>query len=274
MVFQMRIVPLDSNVEPLFWQHVYSDIPDYYFFILDLKYDRINGKVTMALDEQNQIEGMMLVYHDFMAQLRGNEEAVRALLVQLDLDKSMITAPKECGPLTLPRKYEVKNDDIRELTVMALRKGEETPQIKHQLIKLSTTDSEEIAALMRAYNFDWWGEINAEQIAERMKERLWLGVRVDGKLVSIGGARIDDWASNINTVATHEEFRNKGYATSIVSALVEQIMRKSNLALIHVESKNLPAMHAYLKAGFKPYKNYIVAKVEKRQNKGGEITKE
>lgn len=270
----MKIVPLDSKLEPLFWKHIYTDIPDYYFFILDMKYDRINGKVTMALDEQNQIEGIMLVYHDFMAQLRGNAEAVKALLAQLDLDKSMITAPIEYSPLALPGKYEVENGDVRGLTVMALRKGEETPQIKHHLVKLSTTDAEEIAALMRAYSFDWWGEINAEQIAERMKERLWLGVRVDGKLISIGGARIDDWASNINTVATHEEFRNKGYAASIVSALVEQIMRKSNLALIHVESKNLPAIHAYMKAGFKPYKNYIVAKVEKRQNKGGEITNE
>jgi len=55
--------------------------------------------------------------------------------------------------------------------------------------------------------------------------------------------------------------RNKDYTTSIVSALLEQILQKTNLAIIHMESNNSPAIKAYIKVGFKPYKKYFVARV-------------
>jgi predicted GNAT family acetyltransferase len=260
----MKIVSLDAETESLFWRHVHTDIPDYYFFILDVKYDATNSKVTLALDEKGRIAGMMLIYHDAMAQLRGSNEAIKMLLAQLDHDKIMITTSKEYAPFELPSQYIMK-EEPRGLTLMMLRKGEETLQIRHDLVRLSASDTEDIAALMKACNFDWWGEINAQQIAERMKERFWLGVKTEGKLVSIGGTRIDDWASNIHTVATHQDYRCRGYATSIVSALVEQILKKSHLALINVETTNTPAIRAYTKAGFKPYKNYTVTKAEKIQ---------
>jgi len=100
-----------------------------------------------------------------------------------------------------------------------------------------------------------------------MPERLWLGIKVNGKLVSIGGGRLDDWGSCIHTVATLEGYRNRGYATSIVSALVEQMLKRSKLALIYVETKNLPAVRTYTKAGFEPYKKYTVIRAERSQNR-------
>ncbi|MCW4020369.1 MAG: hypothetical protein NWF14_03975 [Candidatus Bathyarchaeota archaeon] len=60
----MQVLPLDSSLEPLFWEHVYRDVPDYYFFILDLKRYGESAKVWLALDKQNHLEGMMLVYRD------------------------------------------------------------------------------------------------------------------------------------------------------------------------------------------------------------------
>lgn len=259
-VSRMKIVRLNTETEPLFWKHVYTDMPDYYFFILDMKYDAANSGVTLALDEKRKIQGMLLVYRDTLAQLRGSNEAIEMLLAELDLGKVMITTPMEYAPFKLPSRYHLR--EAKGLTLMALRKGEETPQIRHDLVRLFTNDAENIAALMRTCDFDWWAEINSQQIAEGMKQRVWFGIKLDGKLVSIGGARIDDWVGNINTVATCKDYRGRGYATSIVSALVVQIMKKSSLALIHVETKNAPALRAYTKAGFRPYKNYTVAKAE------------
>jgi ribosomal protein S18 acetylase RimI-like enzyme len=259
----MKILPLDSKLEPLFWKHVYRDIPDYFFFIADMKYDRDNTKITLALDQQNHIMGTMLIYRDTTVQLRGNANVAKTLLAQLDLGKIQLQAPLELSPLPIPNKYEVKK--TFELTLMNLRKGEETPQVKHTLVRLSAADAKDIAAMMRAGEPDWWGDTTADQIRKGMetKERLWLGIKVDGKLASIGGTRLTDWASNIHTVATHEDYRNRGYAMSIVSVLVKEIFEKSDLALIHVLSNNLPAIRAYTKAGFKPYKRYTVVRVEK-----------
>jgi predicted GNAT family acetyltransferase len=42
-----------------------------------------------------------------------------------------------------------------------------------------------------------------------------------------------------------------------VSALVEEILKRSPIALIHVIADNTPAVRAYSKVGFKPYKKYL-----------------
>lgn len=121
-------------------------------------------------------------------------------------------------------------------------------------------EAEEIADIMREADPEWWGEISTQHIAEGMKDRVWLGIRLDGKLVSIGNTRLTDWGSNIGVIATREEYRNRGYARSIVSALVKEILQKSDLALIHVLSDNFPAVRVYEKVGFRSHKQYFLAR--------------
>lgn len=257
----MKLLSLDSDSEPLFWKHVYQDVPHHYFFILDMKHDSSSTDITLALSQRNRIEGMMMIYKQSIVQLRGSVEAAKALLAKQDIEKVEIQGLETHRPLILAKFKKAKK--TLELILMTLRRGAETLRIKHPVVKLSTANAEDIAALMRHGDPEWWGETTSRQIAERMNKRLWLGIKVDGQLVSIGGATLDDWGSNIGTVVTHENHRNKGYATSIVSSLVEQILQKSNLALIHVESDNPPAIRAYTKVGFKPYRRYFVVRAEK-----------
>ena len=257
------MLPLDSHLEPAFWKHVYQDIPHYYFFILDVRHDRPSTSVWLALNEQNRIAGMMMTYEERIVQLRGGVEAAKALLAELDTDKAEIQGLEEHKSLVL-EKFE-KVNKTRSIDAMTLGKGEETKQIRHSAAALSAADAEDIAALMRQGDPEWWGEVTARKIADKIHGRVWLGLRVDDRLASIGGARLDGWGSCITTVVTHETHRNKGYATSIVSALVDQILQKSSLVLIYVESDNPPAVRAYTKVGFKPYRRYFVARVDRRQ---------
>ena len=254
----MKIVPLDSSLEPAFWNYVNQDIPHHYFFILDWKYSRDFTKILLAL-KQNQIHGMMLIYRQKVVQIRGTFEAAETLLEHVDLEKVEIQTLMEHEPIVL-KKY--KPSIRHELVLMTLHKGEETPHVKHPIIKLGITEAEEIANIMKQADPEW-EEMTAQHIAEGMKERLWLGIKVDGKLVSIGNTRLTDWGSNIGAIATHEAYRNRGYATSITSALVKEILQKSNLALIHVLSDNPPAIKVYEKVGFKPYRTYFFAHATK-----------
>lgn len=256
----MKLLPLDSDLEPLFWRHVFQDIPHYYFFILDMKRDRASTDIMLALSQENRIEGMLMIYRQGIVQLRGSVEAAKALLTKLDIKKVEIQGLELHRALILDKLTKTKRSF--ELILMTLRRGSEMLQTEHPVVKLSTDDAEGIATLMRHGDPEWWGEVTAKKIAKRMSERLWLGIKVDEQLVSIGGATLDDWGSNIGTVVTHEKHRNKGYATSIVSSLVEKILQRSNLALIHVESGNPPAIRAYAKVGFIPYRRYFVAQAE------------
>jgi predicted GNAT family acetyltransferase len=256
----MDVVPCDARLEPLFWKHVYEDVPHYYFFILDTTHDRASTEILLALNEQDEIEGMMLIYKKRIVQLRGHHEAAEALLAQLDVKEVEIQGLKMHESL-IRRKFK-KVELAFEITLMILKKGEETPKVTHDVEQLSTEDAEDIAALMHHGDPAWWGDITGERIAAKMHERLWLGIKVDDVLVSVGGASIDEWGSNIGTVVTRESYRAKGYATSIVSSLVENILQETDLVLIHVKTDNTPAVKAYHRVGFNPYKRYVVARAK------------
>lgn len=120
----MKVLPLDSRLEPLFWKHVYQDIPHHYFFILDMKRDRASTKIFLALNQENRIEGMMLIYKQRIVQLRGSVEAARTLLAKLDIEKVEIQGLEEHRVLILEKFKKAKT--TLELILMILRRGAET----------------------------------------------------------------------------------------------------------------------------------------------------
>lgn len=250
----MKVVPLSKSSESIFWNHINLDPLDYFFFIVDLRQNPDKTKVFLAIDD-GKIAGLMLVYADSVVQLRGSRAAVKALLDSLSLISVEMQVPLDCEDLTVA-KYKPRVNET--MVMMSLRRGEERIQVSAVPVRLGVVDVEEIAELMRAADPVWWGEVTADRIRSRIEtDAFWLGIKQDGKLVSVGSTRFYDFASNIHVVATSQECRNRGYATSIVSALVKEILKVSSTALIHVIKDNTPAVRAYAKVGFKPYKTYL-----------------
>lgn len=249
----LKTVLLDESLQKTFWNHVNQDPVDHHFFIFDLKQHPDETKVWMAL-EGDKVNGLLLVHRNYIVQFRGNREAVKALLEGVKLKEVELQAPLDCEDLVLA-KYRPK---IRqEMMLMTVRKGEERVQITTQPERLDENDAEGIAELLRKADPVWWGEVEAERLRARMAETINIGIRQDGRLVSVGIARLTGYASNISTIATDERYRNRGYATSIVCALVKEILETSEVAMIHVIKDNAPAVRAYAKAGFKPCKTYL-----------------
>jgi len=255
----MKIVPLEQALEPIFWKHVNQDIPYYYFFAFDWKYNRKETKILLALEE-NRIDGMMLVFRKSIVQLRGSCEAAKALLERLDLQKVELQALEQHKQHIL-KKY--KSTVSHEMILMVLHEGEERLQIKHPTVKLDASDAGRIATIMKQADPEFWETQTSQQIAERMNSLNWLGIKINGELVSIGNAHLTEWGGHIGVIATHEDHRNKGYATSIVSELVKQILGRLSIAMIYVLSDNTPAIRAYEKVGFKPYRTYFFMRGEK-----------
>ena len=88
-------------------------------------------------------------------------------------------------------------------------------------------------------------------------ETVWLGVRRGGRLVSMGVATLSDAGSHVMFVATDAAFRNRGFATSVVSELTRRILEKSDFASIYVIDGNLAAAKTYSKVGYHFYKQYL-----------------
>ncbi|MEM3770339.1 MAG: GNAT family N-acetyltransferase [Candidatus Bathyarchaeia archaeon] len=258
----MKIVPLESSLEPLFWKTISQDIPHYYFFAFDWKYRRDQTKILLALDN-GKIHGMMLIYRGEIVNLRGSTEAAKALLEKLDLEKIEIQTLEEHKPHIL-EKYEPMA--THGMMVMLLRRGEEKLHIKHPVVGLDVSDAEQIATIMKAADPEFWGEVTSQDIVEGMNRGAkWFGVKSDGKLVSIGNAWTTEWISLIGIVATSEKYRNMGYATSVISTLVKEFLAVQPAMIIFVRSENAPAIHVYEKVGFKQYRKYFFMRGTKRK---------
>jgi RimJ/RimL family protein N-acetyltransferase len=258
----MEIVSLGRALELKFWDHVKQDIPHYYFFAFDWKYHRDDTEILLALEEE-RIDGMMLVYNERIVQLRGSNKATEAFLERLDLDKIEIQSPREHKQLIL-KKYKPTLRQSHEMLLMVVHKGEEELHTRHPPVELDATHSENIATIMREADPDYWADVTGERILEGMnKGANWFGIKVNEGVISIGMSRLTEWAGLIGVVATQEEHRNRGYATSIVAGLLKEVFKKRSLAMIYVLADNPPAIRAYQKVGFRPYKTYFFMRGER-----------
>lgn len=258
----MKIIPLDESLEKPFWNYVNQDPLHYYFFIVDWQQRRERTQILLA-KEADRIEGMALIYADYIVQLRGNSKTVESLLNYVNLDRVELQAPIDCEDIILGKYLSSSPSSKHGLILMRLNKGEESPQGTNAPVRLGTEDAENVVKIMAEADREWWGDLTPETQRKTLETGFWLGIKQKGKLVSVGGTRFFDLASNISTVATDEHYRNRGYATSIVSGLVQEIFKHSPTAIIHVMRDNGPAFRAYSKVGFKPYRHYLLMRGER-----------
>ncbi len=212
----MEIVSVANGYAQMFWDHVNRDPLDYYFFILEWTQRREQSKIFLAV-EGEEVLGSLLVFADYIVQFRGSREAVQKLLDYSNLEKVELQAPLNCEDI-ICQKFKPRVKQV--MVLMRLNRGEEHVCLTATPVRLNVENAEEVAALMRRCDPEWWGETNAEQLKQRWQNVFWLGIKLQGRLVSVGNTRFVDFASNIGVVATDEHYRSRGYATSIVSALV------------------------------------------------------
>ena len=259
----MNIITLSEQYEPMFWEHVNQDILHYFFFVYDWVENRENTQIWLALEDK-EICGMMLVYNQRIAQLRGSLQAITLLLNELDLDTVELQAlPQHEGEIL--KRYEPATLST-EITCMVLHQGQETLHINHRISQLSQVDAEPIAVILREAIPEIWGELTGQRVQERMndRKRTYVGVKRDGTLVSVCSFRHTNWAGIIGSVATHEEHMNQGYATSLVSYAIRHLLRQHSLVTIYVRVDNPSAIHVYQKVGFQPYRTYFYMKGTKQ----------
>jgi ribosomal protein S18 acetylase RimI-like enzyme len=92
----------------------------------------------------------------------------------------------------------------------------------------------------------------------------YLGIREKGRLVAMAGERIRPLGhTEISAVCTHPEYRGRGYASSLVSALVQKIMERSEIPFLHVRTENVGAIRVYEKLGFKTRRVIDITLVKK-----------
>jgi len=148
--------------------------------------------------------------------------------------------------------------------LMKVRKGQEKLQQNHEVVTLDESDAGQITAMLNGIQEFWRMDFTTEQCIEQMSTTTWAGIKINGEIASIGRMRLTGEVGHVPTVATHVAHRNRGYATSIVSYLVEHILEKLPVAIIYVLGDNAPAIKVYRRVGFKPYRKYLLMRGDMR----------
>jgi ribosomal protein S18 acetylase RimI-like enzyme len=114
------------------------------------------------------------------------------------------------------------------------------------VIELKESDLPEMAAVYEATR-------PGRKICPRIQKLgTFLGIRSDGALVAMAGLRMHlPGYREITTVATLPGFEGRGYATALVTALVERIRKRNECPFLTVRTENARASAIYQRLGFR-----------------------
>lgn len=77
------------------------------------------------------------------------------------------------------------------------------------------------------------------------------GIFDSGRLVSMAGQRLHlNHFVEISAVCTHPDARGRGYARSLMSLVVEEILQRAKIPFLHSFADNYPAIRVYESLGF------------------------
>jgi len=117
--------------------------------------------------------------------------------------------------------------------------GDGTPE------KLTKKDSEELRTLYKLSGTPAWTP-NALDLGP------FYGIRnSEGKIVSVAGVHyLTPCCAEIGNIATHPEYRKKGFASRCTIAVAEDLFEQVPLVVIHFFEDNTPAQRLYERMGF------------------------
>jgi ribosomal protein S18 acetylase RimI-like enzyme len=123
--------------------------------------------------------------------------------------------------------------------------GSAAPPLKHSVENLDISQVDEMLTLV---------ELTKPGPFLRRTPELgsYFGIREAGQLVAMAGERLrPPGYTEISAVCTHPEYRGRGYASSLVFALVQKITERDDTPFLHVRTENAGAIRVYEKLGFK-----------------------
>ena len=110
----------------------------------------------------------------------------------------------------------------------------------------------EIGDLNRLYNLGFTAWLPSEAISSGV----YYGVRIAGRLVAAAGTHVvsqDARLAVVGNVMTHPDYRNRGFAKQVTSAVTQELLRTCDHVVLNVRSDNPPALAAYAALGYREH---------------------
>jgi len=283
------VEPLTPATEGPFLEFINGKPFKNYHAFLDLRLqsNREKTKFWIALEGTNVV-GYMLEYDRKSITLRGDANCAVELLDKTNLDEPYLNVEPEhlrvVEKIYEPVKPSYKFDRGKVTTFLVMEVNRESfrPIIVHDPKKLTNKEFDDIVeTFMRLSKEIRQTPAEHEQIARMLntdlRHRIFYGTYEGGKLVSLVGGGPSPVAENLSEVRpvyTYPEFRERGHATSACSAVVDELLSKTERVTLAASRSNAAALRVYEKIGFSEIYRFLTfwgrrVDARKRKSKHG-----
>jgi len=240
-------IQVSRENESLYYDYIKDNITDYFFFLVDYSLYPEDTEVFMALDDNKKIHGMILSWKNRRIQLRGSIESLEFLLKDKNYEPISITGFEEHKEIIT--KYFPEY--IKEIALyrMSLNKGEYNNFERYPFQVLSHTHKEEIASFMNICDPEYWGSVTTEDILVD-DNNIPIAILENNQIICLTRILKYEKIDYFMVVGTHPNYRNKGYASSLICSILNELLVDKKEFLITVRIENPPAIHTYKKMGF------------------------
>lgn len=268
----MRVESLTPATEGLFLEFINREPFKNYHAFLDLKLqsNRDKTKFWIAFEGTNVV-GYMLEYDRRFITLRGDAKCAVELLDKTNLDEPYLNVEPEhlraVEKIYEPVKpsYRLDRGKVTTFLIMEVNKGGFRPIIVHDPKKLTEEEFDDIVeTFMRLSKEIRQTPAEHEQIARMLntdlRDRIFYGTYEGDKLVSLVGGGPSPVAENLSEVGpvyTYPEFRGRGHATSACSAVVDELLSKTERVTLVASQSNAVALRVYKKIGFSEIHRFL-----------------
>jgi len=243
----LRSIRVNPDNETLFYDYIKNNFAEYFFFHVDYAQYPENTKIYMALDNEDKIQGLILIWKDRRIQLRGSIESLEFLLNGKNYKPISITGFETHRELISKFFPDYK----KEITLnrMVLKKEDKKDFEKYKFQKLNESYREDIISLMKIADPIFWGSREPEDIFID-ENNMWYGIIKEKALICIIAVWKYESVGYIIIAGTHPDYWNQGYASSLISSALKELFREKDQCFIMVRVVNAPAIHTYEKIGF------------------------
>ncbi|MFX1571980.1 MAG: GNAT family N-acetyltransferase [Promethearchaeota archaeon] len=244
---RLKSIRVITDNEAIFYDYIKNNFAEYLFFHVDYAQYPESTEIYMALDNEEKIQGMVLIWKERRIELRGSIESLEFLLSVKHYKPISISGFDNHREL-ISRYFPDYKKKIARYR-MRLKKGDQKDFEKYTFDVLSDSHKEDITSLMRIADPIFWGSSEPENIMID-ENNIWYGIVEKKKLRCMIGILKYQKIGYVTTVATHPDYWTQGYASSLISSALKDLFREKEQCFLNVRVANAPAIHTYKKLGF------------------------
>jgi ribosomal protein S18 acetylase RimI-like enzyme len=249
---KMQISKVGKSNEESCFAYIQEKDHENFLLLMDYKLNPEYNHLYIAIDKNQKIHGVFQILSGHI-QVRGSEEAVETFFCYLKEQEDEvqgITAHSLYQDLINKYFPELKSRTNKYRMVFSEEIQHIKPQFEYQRLKGTKENKKKIASFIQNADPIHWGKVQSKNLIVDEMRPYFVIFGEDKKILSLTGLWFDERIGLINVVATHPEYRKKGYATSIISSSIDWLSQRTSKIIIDVRTDNKLAIRIYQKLGF------------------------